>query len=332
MSRTEQITPLVTAITAANPSGMTLQGTTTYLIADPDSDTAVIVDPGPVEGAEAHAAAVEEALAGRTVELILVTHRHGDHTGAVDVFAERFAAPVRAGDPEQCREAAPLIPNLLIEAAGTVISVLHTPGHTSDSYCFWLPEDDGERRADGDPDGAGDAAEASVLTGDTILGEGTTMLDHPDGTLAEYLASLELLRDLGGHTPTRVLPAHGPQRWDLASAAEEYLSHRHERLEQIRQLLVDERRDPGAIADAVDADHAPDLATAEKAANAETAANSAASSALEGMETADALEALDSLMARIYPELPAVVRGPARRTLLAHLRFLGDAARGSSPR
>ncbi|MGO1183068.1 MAG: MBL fold metallo-hydrolase [Micrococcaceae bacterium] len=320
MSRTEQITPLVTAITAANPSGMTLQGTTTYLIADPDSDTAVIVDPGPREGAEAHAAAVENALAGRTVELILVTHRHGDHTGAVDVFAERFTAPVRAGDPEQCRDAAPLIPNLLIEAAGTVISVLHTPGHTSDSYCFWLPEDDGERGEAGEAGEIGDAAEASVLTGDTILGEGTTMLDHPDGTLAEYLASLELLRDLGGHTPTRVLPAHGPQRWDLASAAEEYLAHRHERLEQIRQLLADERRDPAAIMHAVDVDHV------------DRANDTGEGSALEAMETADALEALDSLMARIYPELPEVVRGPARRTLSAHLRFLGDAARGSSPR
>lgn len=316
MSYTEQITPLVTAITAANPSGMTLQGTTTYLVADPESDTVVLVDPGPRQGAEAHADAVEAVLDGREVELILVTHRHEDHTGAVDVFAQRFAAPVRGGDPRWCRAAEPLIPNLVLEAAGTVISVLHTPGHTSDSYCFWLPDDDGERgrHEDEETDGVeADAAEASMLTGDTILGQGTTMLDHPDGTLAQYLASLQLLREIGEHTPTRVLPAHGPRRWDLASAAEEYLAHRHERLDQVRELLAAEHRDPAALAHA--------LAAAEGASG-----DDAAGTALEGMESADAMEALEALMARIYPQVPEVVRGPARRTLAAHLRYLGDTA------
>lgn len=314
MSHTEQITPLVTAITAANPSGMTLQGTTTYLVADPESETAVLVDPGPRQGAEAHADAVAEALDGRAVELILVTHRHEDHTGAVDVFAQRFAAPVRGGDAEWCREAEPLIPNLVLEVAGTAISVVHTPGHTSDSYCFWLPEDDGDA----------DAAEASMLTGDTILGEGTTMLDHPDGTLAEYLASLELLRQIGEDIPTRVLPAHGPRRWDLASAAQEYAEHREGRLDQIRSVLAAQRQDAAALARA--------LAVADQ--------DGATGTALEGMESADAMDVLESLMARIYPQLPEVVRGPARRTLAAHLRYLGEAAGsevgdagdGSSPR
>ncbi|WBL20358.1 MBL fold metallo-hydrolase [Citricoccus sp. NR2] len=327
MSLTEQITPLVTAITAANSSGMTLQGTTTYLVADPESDTVVLVDPGPRQGAEAHADAVEEALDGRAVELILVTHRHEDHTGAVDVFARRFAAPVRAGDRTWCREAEPLIPNLVLEVAGTVISVVHTPGHTSDSYCFWLPEDDGERGRHEHEDGDGpeaDAAEASMLTGDTILGEGTTMLDHPDGTLADYLASLELLRLIGEDIPTRVLPAHGPLRWDLASAAQEYVEHREARLDQIRSMVAEQRQDATALARA--------LAVADQ--------DGATGTALEGMESADAMDVVETLMARIYPQLPEVVRGPARRTLAAHLRYLGEAAGsdvgdagdGSSPR
>ncbi len=70
--------------------------------------------------------------------------------------------------------------------------VIATPGHTSDSLCFHLP---------------GDGTHGSVLTGDTILGSGTTVLDYPDGTLGDYLASLDRLEQLG---PATVLPGPRP--------------------------------------------------------------------------------------------------------------------------
>ena len=71
----------------------------------------------------------------------------------------------------------PLMDGEEIQVAGVSLQVLHTPGHTSDSVCLRLPHDLPE----------------AVLTGDTVLGRGTTMIDHPDGSLADYLASLERL-------------------------------------------------------------------------------------------------------------------------------------------
>ncbi len=90
-------------------------------------------------------------------------------------------------------------------------------GHTADSVSFVLA------------DGAG------VLTGDTILGRGTTVVAHPDGVLGAYLESLRRLRDLGA---VPVLPAHGPDLPSLEAIAEEYLAHRAQRLDQVRDALV----------------------------------------------------------------------------------------------
>lgn len=211
---------LTAVVRADNPSPMTLEGTNTYVVAAPDAEAVVLVDPGPAEGAEEHLEAVLAAAGGRPVELILLTHRHGDHTGAVDHFVARTGAPVRAGSPDWCRRGAPLVPGERIPAAGAVLTAWHTPGHTSDSYSFALPDD---------------GTDGSVLTGDTVLGRGTTVLDHPDGTLADYLASLQTLIALGDAT---VLPAHGPALPSIARVAEAYRDHRHERLEQVRRALA----------------------------------------------------------------------------------------------
>lgn len=77
--------------------------------------------------------------------------------------------------------------------------------------------------------------DGSVLTADTILGRGTTVLDASDGNLRDYLASMRLLIDLGpGRT---VLPGHGPELPDLETVARYYLAHREERLAQVRGAL-----------------------------------------------------------------------------------------------
>src|SRR5690606_10424786 len=81
--------------------------------------------------------------------------------------------------------------------------------------------------------GVGD--ERVVLTGDTILGRGTTVIAEPDGDLGDYLASLRLLELLG---PIPVLPGHGPALTDVGAAAAFYLRHRLARLEQIRAVVA----------------------------------------------------------------------------------------------
>ena len=142
---------------------MSLDGTNSYLIGVPESARTVVVDPGPLD--EGHLA--DLAGAGK-VELILITHRHRDHTEAAAEFHRLTGAPVRALDPAHCHGGTPLVGGETIHAAGVEVRVLATPGHTSDSVSFHLPQD---------------GPAGSVLTGDTILGRGTTVLDFPDGTL-----------------------------------------------------------------------------------------------------------------------------------------------------
>lgn len=200
---------------APNPGPMSLHGTNSYLIRAAGSAATVVVDPGPLD--EPH---LQELAEAGSVELILITHRHADHTAAAARFAELTGAPVRAADPAHCHGGNPLQDGETIHAAGVEIRVLATPGHTSDSVCFHLPHD---------------GPHGSVLTGDTILGFGTTVLDYPDGTLGDYLSSLDRLEQLG---PATVLPAHGPMLPALDRIVRAYRDHREDRLAQIRSALA----------------------------------------------------------------------------------------------
>jgi len=118
----------------------------------------------------------------------------------------------------------PLTDGELIDAAGLRITVMATPGHTADSVCFLVDGVRGERS-----DGKG-----PVLTADTILGRGTTVIDSEDGDLGDYLESLRRLHGLGHR---RVLPGHGPELDDMVAVSETYLAHREERLDQVRAAL-----------------------------------------------------------------------------------------------
>lgn len=223
--------PTLTRITCDNPSPMTLEGTNTYIISAEGASEAVIVDPGP-QGHHDHLHAVLNAVGGRSVTEILVTHRHRDHTGAAKEFSARTGAPVRGYDADHCLPVQgtvlPLMDGEEIQVAGVSLQVLHTPGHTSDSVCFWIPQAQVEAATE----------PGAMLTGDTILGEGTTMLDHPDGTLSDYMESLRLLGGFGG---VGMCPAHGPEREDLSVMAGRYLKHREERLAQTRELIAEHR-------------------------------------------------------------------------------------------
>ncbi|MGI9822774.1 MBL fold metallo-hydrolase [Agromyces sp. Marseille-Q5079] len=236
------VSRLATCVLAPNPGPMTLDGTNSYVLRAPGSAGVVVVDPGPAD--EAHL----ERLAGfGPVELVLLTHHHGDHRDGLERFAELVGAPTRAIDPMYSIGAPPLGDGESIRAAGLTIDVLHTPGHTADSVSFWLPDD---------------SPHGSLLTGDTILGRGTTIIADPDGALGPYLDSLERLRSLAraidGHVA--VLPGHGPVLQDLGDICDEYLAHRAERLDQVRVALRGLGADPsdpatvGRVVDTVYAD------------------------------------------------------------------------------
>jgi len=235
MTDPTRTTVLTRRLLAPNPGPMTLDGTNSWLVGAPGQRDVVVVDPGPAD--RGHLEAL--AAAGRTV-LTLITHRHADHAGAVDEFHTLTGAPVRAFLPELCRGAGPLADRETIEAAGVRIEVLHTPGHTADSVCLHLPDDTPLPRAEDDRDGADDDGDhgggrrGSVLTGDTVLGRGTTVLDHPDGTLGAYLRSLHRLAVLG---EALVLPGHADVRPDLERTCEDLLEHRMERLAEVREAV-----------------------------------------------------------------------------------------------
>lgn len=223
---------------APNPGPMSLDGTNSYVIGAPGSPYVAVVDPGPDD--ENHLAAL--ASAG-VVDVVLITHRHADHTEASARFHQITGAPVRAALPEHCHGGEPLQDGEVLTAGGVEIRVVGTPGHTSDSLCFHLPHDG--------PTG-------SVLTGDTILGRGTTVLDYPDGRLGDYLASLDRLEALG---PATLLPAHGPVLPALDEKCREYRDHREQRLDQIRTALKNLGQDASvpAVTDAVYPDVAPSV-------------------------------------------------------------------------
>lgn len=206
-----------TCVLCPNPSPMTLDGTNTWIVAEPGSSEAVVIDPGPLD--EAHLARVIDRVeeGGRRVALTLLTHGHLDHAESADRFHELTGAPVRAFG----RGHDDILPGEVIRVGGLELVAVATPGHTADSYSFLVP------------------ADTALLTGDTILGRGTTVVAWPDGHLESYLESLQRIEAM---TRTRqvasILPGHGPFVEDAAATATFYLSHRAERLEQVRAALA----------------------------------------------------------------------------------------------
>src|SRR6266700_1948270 len=156
---------------------MTLDGTNTWLIAEPGSATAVVVDPGPDDEGHLRRVHALAADADQQVSRILLTHGHRDHSAGARRLAELTGAPVLALDPAQRLGAEGLGSGDVVTAAGCEIRVIATPGHTAGSVSLLLP------------------ADRAVLTGDTVLGRGTTMISR-DGSLGDYLASLDRLRAL----------------------------------------------------------------------------------------------------------------------------------------
>jgi glyoxylase-like metal-dependent hydrolase (beta-lactamase superfamily II) len=223
-------------VLAPNPSPMTLDGTNTWIIAEPGSTTAVVVDPGPDD--EGHLGRVLElACAGdRRVAQIVLTHGHPDHSAGAVRFAELSGAPVGALDPAFRLGSEGFGPGTVLTSGGCELRVVATPGHTADSLSLLLTADGG------------------LLTGDTVLGRGTTVIAG-DGSLGDYLRTLDELRELADEAGLRVLlPGHGPLLADPAGVLDYYIAHRRERLDQVRAALEAGARTPAEIVAVVYAD------------------------------------------------------------------------------
>jgi glyoxylase-like metal-dependent hydrolase (beta-lactamase superfamily II) len=219
LPRTAELEPLVTRVLAPNPSGMTLDGTNTYVVGAPGTGQAVVIDPGPAD--DRHLASVEAVLAARDARVVavLVTHHHGDHAEAAVPWGRRFGAQVAAADPEVAGPGGRLLAaGETLALAGTSLGVVPTPGHTSDHVAFRLES-------------------GAVLVGDHVLGRGTSVVTHPEGDVLAYLESLRRVHDLG---PSALYCGHGPELTeDPLAVLDFYLAHRAYRETQLLQLLAD---------------------------------------------------------------------------------------------
>ncbi|MDQ1704510.1 MAG: hypothetical protein QOF18_876 [Frankiaceae bacterium] len=236
MSTLEQVTTRALRILAPNPGPMTLTGTNTWVLREPGDERCVVVDPGPLDAG--HLARVAEH---GPVALIVLTHGHVDHSEGAPQLHELTGAPVIARDPALCIGAEPLTDEAVRDVAGLEWLTVLTPGHSSDSVCLLLP------------------ADRALLTGDTVLGRGTTVVAHPDGRLGDYLDSLQRLRDLAGRELDVLLPGHGPVLDAPVAVLDFYLAHRAERLEQVRDAVAAGASDAAQIVQRVYADVDPVL-------------------------------------------------------------------------
>lgn len=212
-----QVTVRAHCVLAPNPGPMTLDGTNTWVLLEPGSTEAVVVDPGPLD--EGHLRRVVGVLerAGARASQTLLTHGHLDHAEAAGRFARLTGSTVRAIG----RGHDDLAGGDVVTVAGLELRVVSTPGHTADSLSFALP------------------ADQALLTGDTVLGRGTTVVAHPDGELAAYLDSLDRIRELTcDGSVSSILPGHGPWVPDAGALVDFYRRHRRERLEQVRAALA----------------------------------------------------------------------------------------------
>jgi glyoxylase-like metal-dependent hydrolase (beta-lactamase superfamily II) len=237
-AKLEQLEPRIARVLAHNPSAFTYDGTQTYLIG---TEEVAVVDPGP-DLAE-HMDALEEAIGGRRVAAIMCTHTHRDHSPAAMPLAERTAAPIIGCAPLALETVGPradaafdgdyapdrvLGDGETIEVDGEPVIAVATPGHTSNHLCF------GYRGA--------------LFSGDHVMGWSTTVVVPPDGDMAEYMRSLEKLRQRDDRV---YYPAHGAPVTNPQQYVRHLVGHRMQREKQILRLVGQERRTiPDIVANA----------------------------------------------------------------------------------
>lgn len=215
------VAPNTEVVLAPNPSVMTGPGTNTYVVG---TGPRAVIDP-----AVADTDYLDTVMdAAGEIELVLVTHRHSDHVGGIEQLVSRTGAPVRAWGPEPAGgiEVDPIENGESIEVPGARLVAMHTPGHAPDHLCFHMDE--------------------HLFAGDNILGEGTSVIAPPDGSMSDYLQSLRRLRAL---PVKRILTGHFRPLDDAHSVIDDYVEHRQQRERLIVEALAPE---PRAIAEIVE--------------------------------------------------------------------------------
>lgn len=228
-----QWSPRVTVALGQNPGPFTGPGTNTYLIGTGPVRTLLDTGQGLPEYLPVLERAVDESGC-RGIDRIVLTHGHPDHTGGVTQVQERFGPmPVckfpGPGDAGLGVAIDPLADGSTVRTEGATLRAIHTPGHAVDHLCFTLEEDD------------------ALISGDNVLGIGTTVIPAEGGDLLDYMKSLE--RALA-QEPRRIYPAHGPCIENGVDKLREYIAHRLTREQEILRTLQprgDEKTVPAIV-------------------------------------------------------------------------------------
>ena len=225
--RCDTVSPLIRRVIANNPGPFTYTGTGTYIVGH---GTVAVIDPGP-DMAD-HLEAILAATAGETISHILITHHHMDHSPLAKALAKRTGAVVYG-----CAVVGPIIEDSIkleeghdafipdisvcggavVEGPGWTFDAIATPGHTSNHICYALRE------------------ENALFSGDHIMGWSTTVITPPDGDMADYLASLGIIRV---RNFTTLWPTHGAPIREVAAFIDAYIEHRRVREREILSRLV----------------------------------------------------------------------------------------------
>ena len=191
------------------------------------SEEALLVDPA------AATPALDDALSGRVVKNVLVTHTHPDHVGGVAAYADRATVWARAGYENRFERATGVTPDRVFRA-GTVIEtddgpveVLTTPGHAPDHIAL--------------------AAGGEVLVGDLAVAAGSVVVSSEEGDMRGYLTAL---RRLHAHNPDRLYPGHGPVIDKPRAVVERLIAHRLRRETRVLRAVRDGARTISAVTDA----------------------------------------------------------------------------------
>jgi len=236
--RTIAVGPRVRRVLAPNPSHFTFTGTQTFVVGEGD---VAVIDPGPDD--PGHVEALLTALGSERVAAILVTHTHRDHSPASRPLAAATGAPILGCAPLALNDDGPradaafdfdyrpdraLRHGERIGGAGWTIEAVATPGHTSNHLCFALVE------------------EGALFTGDHVMGWSTTIVSPPDGNMADYMRSLELLL---AREDRVYYPTHGPAITEPREHVQALIRHRRMREAQILgQLEAGEGTITGMVA------------------------------------------------------------------------------------
>jgi glyoxylase-like metal-dependent hydrolase (beta-lactamase superfamily II) len=223
--RPAALSPMVRRVIARNPSAFTFHGTGTYIVGHGD---VAVIDPGPAR--PDHVEALLAAVSGEKVTDILITHTHIDHSPATAALKAATGARTWGFGPHPAAEEdveeggdRNFLPDTVLRDGDTVagngwtFTALHTPGHISNHLCFALAE------------------EKALFSGDHVMGWSTSVISPPDGSMADYFASLRRLlsRDDQLYYPTHGPPIPHPQAFVAA-----YIAHREERERQILACLA----------------------------------------------------------------------------------------------